>query len=495
MAAQHLTATKIDKHRPAKNDELLSDGNGLYLRWRSGRSGGQSRVWVYAYKVATQSVYLTLGEHLARLSDAHVKIYNVADAPALTLATARRIAAEMTAWRKRGVDPKAYLRAELARQEVAALRQLEEAAAQAAEEARLAAQADVEHLTVRALFDAWLRDGVRRLDGNAELRRSFGVDVLPAIGHIAVREVSEHDLRALLRTMVARAVNRAAVMMRHSLMQMFAWAEKRQPWRRLLANGNPMDLIEIEKIVAPDYDLNNQRERVLAGEEIRELRDIFLRLRAEYEQAPDRRSAPQPIERGTELAVWIMLSTLCRVGELSKARWEHIDFETARWHIPKGNVKGRRSDFDIFLSHYALTQFRLLHQLNGDGAWCFPARNKDGHLDVKSISKQIGDRQARFKKGSDGRSRRPMQHRHHSDMLVLGGGKLGAWTPHDLRRTGATMMQGLGVSLEVIDRCQNHVLSGSKVRRHYLHHDYAHEKRQAWGLLGDRLARLLSAPQ
>jgi hypothetical protein len=38
------------------------------------------------------------------------------------------------------------------------------------------------------------------------------------------------------------------------------------------------------------------------------------------------------------------------------------------------------------------------------------------------------------------------------------------------------MMQALGVNLDVIDRCQNHVLAGSRVRRHYLHHDYAEEK-------------------
>jgi hypothetical protein len=71
--------------------------------------------------------------------------------------------------------------------------------------------------------------------------------------------------------------------------------------------------------------------------------------------------------------------------------------------------------------------------------------------------------------------------------------KNGDWTPHDLRRTGATMMQALGVSLDVIDRCQNHVLAGSRVRRHYLHHDYAEEKKCAWNLLGDRLSAVLSS--
>ena len=31
---------------------------------------------------------------------------------------------------------------------------------------------------------------------------------------------------------------------------------------------------------------------------------------------------------------------------------------------------------------------------------------------------------------------------------------------------------------DVIDRCQNHVLAGSRVRRHYLKHDYADEAKQ-----------------
>ena len=76
---------------------------------------------------------------------------------------------------------------------------------------------------------------------------------------------------------------------------------------------------------------------------------------------------------------------------------------------------------------------------------------------------------------------------------MLADGQNGDWTPHDLRRTGATMMQALGVSLDVIDRCQNHVLAGSRVRRHYLHHDYAEEKKCAWNLLGDRLSAVLSS--
>ena len=102
-------------------------------------------------------------------------------------------------------------------------------------------------------------------------------------------------------------------------------------------------------------------------------------------------------------------------------------------------------------------------------------------------SKQVGDRQARFK------NRNALSRRRHDNTLVLADGQNGGWTPHDLRRTGATMMLALGVSLDNIDRCQNHVLAGSRARRLYLHHDYAEEKKSAWNLLGDRLSAVLSS--
>lgn len=85
------------------------------------------------------------------------------------------------------------------------------------------------------------------------------------------------------------------------------------------------------------------------------------------------------------------------------------------------------------------------------------------HVCLKSISKQVGDRQIRFKQREF-----PLNSRVYTNDLVLLDGINGEWTPHDLRRTGATMMQALGINLDVIYRCQNHVIRGSRVRRHYL---------------------------
>ncbi|CAM5212254.1 hypothetical protein OURE66S_01525 [Oligella ureolytica] len=53
-------------------------------------------------------------------------------------------------------------------------------------------------------------------------------------------------------------------------------------------------------------------------------------------------------------------------------------------------------------------------------------------------------------------------------------------------------MQALEVSLDVIDRCQNHVISGSRVRRHCLHYDYRREKTEAWQKLGAQLEEILA---
>ena len=55
------------------------------------------------------------------------------------------------------------------------------------------------------------------------------------------------------------------------------------------------------------------------------------------------------------------------------------------------------------------------------------------------------------------------------------------------------MMQELGININIIDRCQNHVLAGSKVRRHYLKYEYKDEKTKAWEKLGDKLQEILKA--
>lgn len=349
-----------------------------------------------------------------------------------------------------------------------------------------------ENLTVADLFEEWIKDGVARQDGNAELMRSFGKNVLPTIGKKALRDLTEKDLLDVLRTLRARGLNRAVVILNNDMGQMLRWAEKRKPWRGLMIDGNPADLVEVEKLL--DHDYQEQRDRVLSPDEIRELRDIFERMEHEYGALPagQKYSGIRSLERKAQLAIWVCLSTLCRIGELLKAEWRHVDLTKGTWFLPAENTKGhrgKRQDHHIFLSSFALRQLKELHTFTGTTSYLFPATNNTGHVDLKSISKRVGDRQVQFKNRS-----KPLAGRRHDNTLVLSNGANGEWTPHDLRRTGATMMQELGVNLDIIDRCQNHLLGGSKIRRHYLHHDYATEKAEAWQMLGRRIELILTSP-
>jgi integrase len=81
----------------------------------------------------------------------------------------------------------------------------------------------------------------------------------------------------------------------------------------------------------------------------------------------------------------------------------------------------------------------------------------------------------------------------HDNALVLANGANGEWTPQDLRRTGATRMQALGIADDIIDRCLNHALPGPKPRRHYLHFEFEDQMRNAWRVWGDHLERVTRA--
>jgi len=68
----------------------------------------------------------------------------------------------------------------------------------------------------------------------------------------------------------------------------------------------------------------------------------------------------------------------------------------------------------------------------------------------------------------------------------------GRWTAHDLRRTTATMMAGMGISGDVIDECLNHMIE-SRVRRTYIRDRRFSEQLKAFDALGRRLSSLLAA--
>ncbi len=332
-----------------------------------------------------------------------------------------------------------------------------EAAAKAAREA--AEKRELESRpTVADLFDRWCRVKlIAHKDKGDAVIRIFQKDVLPEIGHLYASTVTKAHITQVTDRQIergtSRLANRTFVLMR----QMFRFGMGRG-----IVSEDPTTTLSKADIAGKDVE----RDRVLSEDEIRDL----------YKKIPDAGLLPS-----TESAIWIALSTACRIGELTNARWEHIDFDTRQWFIPAENSKNGKPHI-IFLSTFAVNAFHRLQAWTGESPWCYPGREHDTPVSPKSITKQITDRQT----GSD---RQPLAGRSSKhDALILQGGD---WTPHDLRRTGATIMVALGVLPEVAERCLNHT-ERDRVKRTYQRHNYTNEMRDAWRLLGERLELLCS---
>lgn len=310
---------------------------------------------------------------------------------------------------------------------------------------------------VKDLFERWAAtDLINRKDQGAEARRMISKDVLPFIGELNIRDVRKGHIAEITDRLLQRGVNRMAKVVLSLIRQMFRFAVSRD-----LLESDPTALLSKKSIGGA----NVERDRVLDEDEIKELA---------------KKLPTANIAETASLAIWLVLATCCRIGELLKTRWDHIDFERKCWRIPAQNSKNSR-EHTVYLSSFAMSRFAKLKEITGSGEWCFPASRKDGYLCSKTVTKQITDRQ-RDGKGHKNRSKQV-------EALKL---SRGIWKPHDLRRTGATLMNALGVLPEVAERCLNH-MEENKIKRIYQRYGYEAEMRQAWEKLGERLELLTKA--
>jgi integrase len=375
------------------------------------------------------------------------------DAATMTLSDARQKSMELASLHKTGIkNIREHLEAEEAARIAARdaeLAQLDAEKANAATElARHAARK-----SVMELFEHWAKvDLINRKDGGAEVRRMFEKDVLPFLGAMAVADVKKGHITEVTDAMLSRGVNRAAKIAFSLVRQMFRFAVDRD-----LIEHDPSAGIRKAKIGGKDVE----RDRVLNDDEIRSL----------AQKAPK-----AGLLTTTEAAIWIALSSCCRIGELLSSKWEHIDFDQKTWLIPGENSKNGKPHV-ISLSGFAMAQFERVRHINGKSSWCYPNTDSSGPVCSKTVTKQLGDRQRQPEQGT--MSRRSAK----AQALLLPGGK---WTPHDLRRTGATLMTALGVLPEVAERCLNHT-EDNKMKRIYQRHSYSAEMATAWKLLGERL--------
>lgn len=420
----------------------LHDGGGLYLRRREAGA-----YW-----------YLRLTEPATGAQQWHRMFPDDPSGhyPHKTLADARIEAERLWRLRSEGHDPRALRQQRIAEEHARTLE---------------AAEAQRRRLTLRDLFDHWARvelaphvrtDGQRRgrKDGGAYIREQFERRIFGPLGDVAAADVRKADVLAVLDEVTAAGKLRTANVLLAALKQMFRFALARE-----FVERNPLDTITKRDAGGKE----TERERTLSADEVKALASAL----------PHARMNPRSVA-----AVWLILATGARIGELVNAQWSDVNREARTWHLPE-TKNGR--DHTIHLSAFALAQIDVLAGLrenDPDGRplpWLFPNATGDGPVCVKSFGKQLADRQRP--------PERRMQHRStRTQSLMLPGGR---WTAHDLRRTAATLMAHLGISGDVIDEALNHVIE-SRVRRTYIRDRRPAEQARAFDALGAKLAALAS---
>ena len=461
-----ITVKELEALRAEDKGRILTDGGSLKGQVYVAKDGTVSVQFRFAYKFAKASKSILVGTW-----------------PKMGLAEIRKA---RDGWRvqiRSGIDPVAERRkitdeaqaaVEAERLRIAAEREAEllkiEADRQEAilfQKQRLQQLAEKEaRLSVKGLFGQWQRlELIQRADKGAEVERSFNRDVFPLIGEMAAEDVTKAHIQEIVDTIKGRATEtmtmvRTAKKTLADLRQMFGFALDRD-----YIPADPTARIKKARLGA-----DVERDRVLTEDEVMEL---------------FRRLPSSGLTDTAQLALMLQLGTLARIGEVLSARWEHVDLTRRLWTLPE-TKNGRRHD--IYLSDFAVDCLKRLKEMTGLTPWLFPARRqkKDqpdfaDHVCEKTVTKQVGDRQRSSGKPMSGRSKVV-------DGLVLPGGR---WTPHDLRRTGATYMAELGVLPDVVERCLNHI-EEKKVKRIYQRAQYEAPMRNAWASLGDRIQTLRS---
>ena len=429
-----LTVKQLESLKAPDVGRVLFDGSGLYGKVLQQRTG----IVVYfewRYSIDRRKRHAGCGKW-----------------PSKSLKDIRRERDELKNQVENGIDPVDQRKLERLRNRV----ELAQTAQRHREElAKIAADKALTRTFTDAI-ERWVTQSLAgRKDNGSETLRAIDKDITPTLGAVPLVDITRAAIVDLLDGVVQRGSKVMANHLFADLNQFFNYAVTRD-W----INVSPLHSVKRSQIGGRPAE----RDRVLSNVEISEL-------------ATKLPSAN--LQRSTEYAIWIMLATGCRVGELTQASWEDINLTIREWTIPSTYTKNGKAH-NIFLSSFAASQFEKLSLLTSEySQWCFPSRDPEQHANLKSITKQIRDRTR-----SDSLEKRTKA----AGTLLLTNG---AWTPHDLRRTAATKMAEIGVPSDIIKRCLNQN-DDDKLKRIYQRYEFRDEKNDAWMSLGRSLEKLLS---
>jgi integrase len=293
-----------------------------------------------------------------------------------------------------------------------------------------------EALTVAAMIERFIAKAKTTLRSWDAYEKLFRRNVVPAIGYRPAGQVTRAEIANMLDRIAARAPA-VANGVHSALSSVFGWAVSEG-----LVAGNPVRGLR-RRHTAP------ARDRVLSDDE------LIAFWKATEEIAPAYRDALR-----------LVLLTGQRPGEVAGMQNEEVDLANAIWRLPPSRTKNKRPHL-VPLTGEALALVSRLKQQCETGPLIRTSRGRQANN--IALAKAFGGLRG------DG---------------LFGDGKT---TPHDLRRTAATLMGRLDIDQMTIARVLNHAsttkatVTGSTYDRH----SYEPQMRRALQALDTEVTRIL----
>ncbi|MFO1352325.1 MAG: tyrosine-type recombinase/integrase [Gammaproteobacteria bacterium] len=293
-------------------------------------------------------------------------------------------------------------------------------------------------MTLETLAEDYLRKRTPQLAARTAAARRQHIEtlILPALGKLPARDVTPADV-----VQIVEAVGERSIAMANFIAIALREVYKHGMARRVV-DTSPVAGISVSAIAGT----RKAKSRIMFNQE---------------ELAALLRALPSVGLRNAT-AIQLLLLTCVRVGELARARWEHVDFDKGLWRIPDEHSKNRRG-FVVPLTAPAVTCFRKLEMLACGSAVVLPSRvAHDKPFNQGTLNFALA--------------------------RACTGAGIRKVTAHDLRSTARSYLGALGVNVIVAERCLNHSLGG--LLAVYDQHDYIDERRVAlerWAVLLDAI--------
>lgn len=282
-------------------------------------------------------------------------------------------------------------------------------------------------------------------------------EILPVMGHLPVTSIGRRAAINLIEDITARAPGMARNVMK-AAQGIFEYAASRE---YIMATP----FTKITKHV-PKARQKPKRRR-LSEKEIRKMWGAV---------------DAGPGADSTKRALKMILMTMQRPSEVAQMHSDQI--EGCWWTVPE-MIVGNKTERE---NHVYLNPLALSLIGNREG-FIFPGAGKehDKPITRHSISKMVsrGETTKEVAKITKAGKKQTVRANQYYGMIP--------WTPHDLRRTGRTMLAAIGIGDEVGEEVVNHAKKG--VKGIYNLYEYDDEKKEALTKWNAKMIQILNTPE